>query len=142
MLITNFASGSKGNSTLLVCGDTKLLIDDGINYKTLKDKMEEVGENPKDLYGILITHTHKDHIGGLAVLVNKTNLRGLQARIDKNKSFVIRNDKREMSFNKRDITPTLLKHISLRGKNKNAGNNSITNNFFKHLECNSPFPLL
>ena len=75
MLITNFASGSKGNSTLLVCGDTKLLIDDGINYKTLKDKMEEVGENPKDLYGILITHTHKDHIGGLAVLVNKTNLR-------------------------------------------------------------------
>lgn len=75
MLITNLASGSKGNSTLLICGDTKLLIDDGINYKTLKDKMNLLGYDPKELYGILITHTHKDHIGGLAVLVNKTNLR-------------------------------------------------------------------
>ena len=94
------------------------------NHNFIKDKKNETQESKEKL------------------TVNKTNLRGLQARIDKNKSFVIRNDKREMSFNKRDITPTLLKHISLRGKNKNAGNNSITNNFFKHLECNSPFPLL
>ena len=75
MLVTNFASGSKGNSTLLVCGDTKLLIDIGINYKSLKDRMNSIGYDPKGLYGVLITHTHRDHIGGLATLVNKTNLR-------------------------------------------------------------------
>ena len=69
--------------------------------------------------------------------VNKTNLKGLKSNIDKNKSFVIRNDKRELSFNKRDITPTLLKHMSIRAKNKN-----INNNFFKHLESNSAFSLL
>ena len=69
--------------------------------------------------------------------VNKTNLKGLKTNIDKNKSFVIRNDKRELSFNKRDITPTLLKHISIRAKNKN-----INNNLFKHLESNSAFSLL
>ena len=70
--------------------------------------------------------------------VNKTNLRGLKTKIDKNKSFVIRNEKRELSFNKRDITPSLLKHISLRGKNKNTGNN----NYFKHLDSNSAMSLL
>ena len=72
--------------------------------------------------------------------VNKTNLRGIKTKLDKNKSFVVRNDKREMSFNKRDITPTLLKHISIRSKN--IINNSNKNNYFKHLESNSAFSLL
>ena len=72
--------------------------------------------------------------------VNKTNLRGIKTKLDKNKSFVIRNDKRELSFNKRDITPSLLKHISIRSKNKIISNN--TNNYFKHLESNSAFSLL
>lgn len=75
MLITNLASGSKGNSTYLECGNTKLLIDVGINYKLLKNKLEEISVDPKELYGVVITHTHRDHIGGLATLVNKTNLR-------------------------------------------------------------------
>ena len=72
--------------------------------------------------------------------VNKTNLRGIKTKMDKNKSFVVRNDKREMSFNKRDIAPTLLKHISIRSKNIN--NNANNNNYFKHLESNSAFSLL
>ena len=37
--------------------------------------------------------------------VNKTNLRGLKIKLDKNKSFMTKNDKRDMSFNKREITP-------------------------------------
>ena len=72
--------------------------------------------------------------------VNKTNLRGVKTKLDKNKSFVIRNDKRELSFNKRDITPSLLKHLSIRSKNKILNNHS--NNYFKHLESNSAFSLL
>ena len=71
--------------------------------------------------------------------VNKTNLRGIKTKLDKNKSFVVRNDKRELSFNKRDIKPTLLKHISIRGKNKIINHNS--NNYYKHLESNSAFSL-
>ena len=72
--------------------------------------------------------------------VNKTNLRGLKIKLDKNKSFMTKNDKRDMSFNKREITPTLLKHISLRSKNKN--NKSSNNNYYKHLECNSAISLV
>ena len=71
--------------------------------------------------------------------VNKTNLKGIKTKLDKNKSFVIRNDKRELSFNKRDIKPTLLKHISIRGKNKIINHN--VNNYYKHLESNSAFSL-
>ena len=71
--------------------------------------------------------------------VNKTNLRGIKTKLDKNKSFVIRSDKREMSFNKRDVTPTLLKHISIRSKN--ISNNSHNNKYNKHLESNSAFSL-
>ena len=74
--------------------------------------------------------------------VNKTNLRGIKTKLDKNKSFVIRNDKRELSFNKRDITPTLLKHLSIRSKNINNNSNSNSNNYFKHIESNSAFSLL
>ena len=72
--------------------------------------------------------------------VNKTNLRGVKTNVDKNKSFIIRNDKRELSFNKKEITPTLLKHISIRDKNRFMNHHS--NNYFKHLESNSAFSLL
>ena len=71
--------------------------------------------------------------------VNKTNLKGIKTKLDKNKSFVIKNEKRELSFNKREITPTLLNHISIRSKNKKNCNN---NNYYKHLESNSAFSLL
>ena len=74
--------------------------------------------------------------------VNKTNLKGTKTKLDKNKSFVVKNDKRELSFNKRDITPTLLKHMSLRSKNRINKSSNNNNMFFKHLESNSAFSLL
>ena len=52
------------------------------------------------------------------LIVNKANIR-LRSKLDKNMSFV-KNEKRETSFNKKDITPNLLKHISLKSKNTNG----------------------
>lgn len=75
MRIKVLASGSKGNSTYVCCGDMCFLIDIGINYKTLCNALESEGITPKDLYGVLITHIHTDHIKGLASLVKKTNMR-------------------------------------------------------------------
>lgn len=75
MRVKVLASGSKGNSTYICCGSTHLLIDIGINYKTLCNALDEEGITPKNLYGVLITHIHTDHIKGLASLVKKTNLR-------------------------------------------------------------------
>ena len=75
MRIKVLASGSKGNSTYVCCGDMRFLIYIGINYKTLCNALESEGITPKDLYGVLITHIHTDHIKGLASLVKKTNMR-------------------------------------------------------------------
>lgn len=74
MKIKTIASGSKGNCTIVLCNDTKLIIDMGISYLTLKRSLEENSLSFSDFTGILITHCHKDHTRGLASLVKKTNL--------------------------------------------------------------------
>ena len=71
MKIKVLASGSKGNCTYVESGSTKILLDVGINFNKLSNYFEN---NNLDLYsldGILISHTHKDHVGGLASLVKK-----------------------------------------------------------------------
>lgn len=75
MKVKVLASGSKGNSTLIRTERVKLLIDIGITYQHLAMELEKVNLTPKELDAILITHTHGDHIKGLASLVKKTNLK-------------------------------------------------------------------
>ena len=75
MKVKVLASGSKGNCTLIRTDKINILIDMGINYQYLASELENVHLNPKDLDAILITHTHSDHIKGLASLVKKTNIR-------------------------------------------------------------------
>ena len=60
MKVLNFGSGSEGNTTLISYKDTNILIDAGINYKTVGEKLKKLGINKID--GILITHEHGDHI--------------------------------------------------------------------------------
>ena len=68
------ASGSKGNVTLVLCEDTKLIIDIGLSYLTVKRMLEEKELTFEDFQGILITHCHSDHIKGLSALIKHTNL--------------------------------------------------------------------
>ena len=75
MKIKAIRSGSKGNATLLFTNNTKLLIDAGIAYLTIKKTLEEEGINPKELDGILITHDHSDHIKGLKTLLKNINIK-------------------------------------------------------------------
>ena len=74
MKIKTIASGSKGNCSIVLCNDTKIIIDMGISYLTLKRSLEENSLSFDQFTGILITHNHKDHISGLATLIKKTNL--------------------------------------------------------------------
>lgn len=75
MKVKVLASGSKGNCTLIRTDNLNILIDIGINYQQLASELEKINITPKDLSAILITHTHSDHIKGLASLVKKTNLK-------------------------------------------------------------------
>ena len=75
MKFQTLSSGSKGNSSLVICDNIKLLIDVGISVPNLKSKLEEIGLTIDDITGILISHSHQDHIKGLNGIMKKTNLK-------------------------------------------------------------------
>lgn len=65
------SSGSKGNVTILSSKDTTLLIDCGLGYKQLLDRLHKAETLPEDIDAILITHEHSDHIKGLEVFCKR-----------------------------------------------------------------------
>jgi len=67
------ASGSKGNCTYVETETTKSLIDIGLSCLQIESKLKEIGIKAKQINHIFITHTHKDHIGGLRVFIKKYN---------------------------------------------------------------------
>ena len=71
MKVCVLSSGSKGNTTYIETDNTKILIDIGNTSKYVKEKLEDIGVNPEELDGILITHTHVDHVKGLKVFLKK-----------------------------------------------------------------------
>lgn len=73
MLAAVLCSGSRGNSTLIKSQNHNILIDAGMNYKYLKEKLGEFNILPEDIDYIFITHTHKDHIGALKTFINRHN---------------------------------------------------------------------
>lgn len=75
MKVKVLASGSKGNSTIVLCENTKIIIDIGISYLKFKRLLEEDLLDVTEFEAILITHSHADHIKGLASLINHTKLK-------------------------------------------------------------------
>ena len=73
MLITVFASGSKGNITLIQINDKKILIDVGMTYKYLCESLASYDLKPKDITHVLITHAHKDHTSALDSFIKYNN---------------------------------------------------------------------
>ena len=71
---TVLASGSKGNSTVVTGGRTRILVDAGLSCRELFRRMHLAGEDPETLDAILITHEHTDHVGGLAVTARKLGI--------------------------------------------------------------------
>src|SRR6202161_2587165 len=71
---TVLASGSKGNSTVISAGRTRILVDAGLSCRELFRRMKLAGEDPATLDAIVITHEHQDHINGLAVTARKLGI--------------------------------------------------------------------
>lgn len=69
--LTILGSGSSGNCAYLETPRTRLLIDAGLSARQMVKRLEGHGVDPMDLDGILLTHEHSDHAGGLAVLLRK-----------------------------------------------------------------------
>ena len=61
MKIVVLGSGSKGNSTFIDFGTKKILIDVGFSYKQIKERLELIKVDPKEIDAVFITHDHSDH---------------------------------------------------------------------------------
>ena len=59
------ASWSNGNCYYIGTEKSWILIDDGISYKMLTNRMKECGLSLEKIKGIFISHEHTDHICGL-----------------------------------------------------------------------------
>lgn len=69
--VTILGSGSAGNCAVVASERTRLLIDGGLSAKQMVARLSAAGVEPETIAGILITHEHSDHIGGLDVFCRK-----------------------------------------------------------------------
>ncbi len=62
MKVVVLGSSSSGNSTFVEMNNTKFLIDVGLQFNDLKEKLHEINVDPHDIDFIIITHAHIDHV--------------------------------------------------------------------------------
>lgn len=67
-------SGSEGNALVVEVGQTRILMDCGFSLSETVARLARIGLVPEQLHGIVVTHEHGDHIGGVARLARKFSL--------------------------------------------------------------------
>lgn len=72
--LCTLASGSSGNCLLMTDGATHILVDAGISARRITKALRDLGIEPCELAGILVTHEHSDHIAGIATLTKQLGL--------------------------------------------------------------------
>ncbi|WP_092348500.1 MBL fold metallo-hydrolase [Desulfuromusa kysingii] len=74
MRVCLLASGSRGNSALIEADGSRLLIDAGLSGVETERRLSTIGLTGEDLHGILVTHEHHDHVGGIGPLARRYDL--------------------------------------------------------------------
>ncbi len=74
MRFASLGSGSRGNATVLVSGDTRILVDCGYSQRELERRLAVAGISPASLDAVLVTHEHADHVRGVGVLSRRYDL--------------------------------------------------------------------
>ena len=67
-------SSSSGNMFHIASSNVNILIDVGVNYKSIVEGLNSINLSLNDIDAILITHEHSDHIKGLPLLCKKNNI--------------------------------------------------------------------
>lgn len=70
MKFASLGSGSEGNSLLIAAAadpsrSTTVMLDCGFAIKETERRLQRLGLVPADINGILVTHEHSDHVGGV-----------------------------------------------------------------------------
>lgn len=81
MRFTVLGSGSTGNAVLISSEKTNVLIDAGMSAREILRRLAEVGVGYDHLDGVLITHEHSDHVGGLRVLMGAVDCPVYMSRV-------------------------------------------------------------
>ena len=71
MKLAVLGSGSRGNSTLVWAGNTRLLVDAGFSGRDLARRLVSVDIEPDSIDGIIVTHDHRDHTKGIGVFARR-----------------------------------------------------------------------
>lgn len=61
----SLGSGSAGNALVVESGETRLLLDCGFSLRETQVRLDRLGLLPGGLTGLLVTHEHSDHVGGV-----------------------------------------------------------------------------
>lgn len=65
MRFASLGSGSAGNALVAEAGTTRLMVDCGFGLRETEQRLARLELTPQDLDGILVTHEHDDHAGGV-----------------------------------------------------------------------------
>jgi len=74
MRFASLGSGSEGNGLVVEAGRTRVLMDCGFGLADSVARLTRLGLLASDLAGIVVTHEHGDHIGGVGRLARKHKL--------------------------------------------------------------------
>jgi phosphoribosyl 1,2-cyclic phosphodiesterase len=71
MKFASLGSGSEGNALVVQSGATTVLMDCGFSVSECLTRLNKLELTPEAIDGIVVTHEHSDHIGGVVALANK-----------------------------------------------------------------------
>lgn len=74
MRFAMLGSGSRGNSTLVEYGKTRVLLDCGFSVTETVKRLQRLGVEADSLTAIVVTHEHGDHAKGVGTLARKFGL--------------------------------------------------------------------
>lgn len=71
MRFASLGSGSSGNSLAIEAAATRVLLDCGFGLREAMQRILRLGLEPEQISGVLVTHEHDDHAGGVFRFANK-----------------------------------------------------------------------
>ena len=67
-------SGSGGNALLVTSPACKILVDCGLSFKRLHERVAAIGETLDGLAAVFVTHEHGDHVLGLGTVARRLDV--------------------------------------------------------------------
>ena len=67
-------SGSSGNCQYIKTENATIIVDAGLSGKRIQQEISNIGEDPKKIDAIFITHEHIDHIQGAGIMSRRLNI--------------------------------------------------------------------